>query len=169
METPQRALVAELFIPGEPRPKARARHVRRSGRTYTYTPKSTVAQEEAVMRAFRETVPYWKTDLDSGFEVDVDCRISTRVRRDTDNLAKLVIDALNGVVWGDDTQVFSLRVRKQLVGPEDACTRVTIWRWRPNPLDRRHRRCAVCGESFSVPAASSRNYCQPGRCGKEAV
>lgn len=34
------------------------------------------------------------------------------VKPDADNVAKLVLDALNGVAWEDDTQVVSLTVRK---------------------------------------------------------
>lgn len=35
------------------------------------------------------------------------------VRPDADNVAKLVLDALNGAAWEDDTQVVSLSVVKR--------------------------------------------------------
>lgn len=36
-------------------------------------------------------------------------------RPDLDNLVKLVLDALNGVLWNDDAQIFSLSAKKRYV------------------------------------------------------
>ena len=38
--------------------------------------------------------------------------LSRRLRGDTDNYAKLVMDALNGLAWLDDSQIVSLTVKK---------------------------------------------------------
>jgi len=45
--------------------------------------------------------------------------------KDVDNLVKLVLDALNGVVWDDDSQILALSASKQL--SVTACTRVTVY------------------------------------------
>ena len=43
--------------------------------------------------------------------VQLDCYPPDRRRRDIDNLAKVLFDALTGWVWTDDSQVKELRVR----------------------------------------------------------
>jgi Holliday junction resolvase RusA-like endonuclease len=40
-------------------------------------------------------------------------------RPDIDNLVKLGLDALNGVAYNDDGQVYCLNAEKCYVGPED--------------------------------------------------
>ena len=46
---------------------------------------------------------------------------------DTDNIAKAVMDAGNGILWQDDAQVASLTVRKYVAAQgEAAYTRVTV-------------------------------------------
>ena len=37
-----------------------------------------------------------------------------RRRRDADNAAKTIMDALNGIAWGDDSQVAELTVTRQV-------------------------------------------------------
>lgn len=46
---------------------------------------------------------------------------------DADNIAKMVMDALNRIVWEDDRQVVSLTVRKLYAAQgEEPCTAITI-------------------------------------------
>ena len=46
---------------------------------------------------------------------------------DVDNIAKLVLDALNGFAWDDDTQVAQLQVKKHpRTRDSEACTAVQI-------------------------------------------
>lgn len=98
--------------------KGRARH--RKGSGIEYTPRPTAQAMEAIKRAFLEA---------GGFPVPpgipVELHITTirppRARLpkmyvsepdlqkpDIDNVAKLVMDALNGVAWQDDSQVTQL-------------------------------------------------------------
>lgn len=107
--------------------KARPRVVRsRSGATHSYTPRATAEAEALVREAYEASVPGpYPTFPDGPVRVRVDCMRplpKSRPKRvewehdvykpDADNIAKLVLDALNGVAWGDDAQVVDLSVAK---------------------------------------------------------
>ncbi len=104
------------------RGKGRVRFVKATGRTYT--PDKTAEAMERIRQAF----------VAAGGELapkSVPVRVSITTARgmpkgrpkrvesepdvykpDCDNIAKLVLDALNGVAWADDTQVNMLSVQK---------------------------------------------------------
>ena len=96
-----------LLVP--PQPKGR----HRTGRGHTYTPAKTVAYEAAVkaawLRACPEAPPW---DLASWMRADI-VFVVARMSQDVDNLAKAVLDALNGAAYKDDSQVIELNVRKE--------------------------------------------------------
>ena len=49
------------------------------------------------------------------------------VRPDLDNYAKLVLDAVNGILWEDDSQVVGLKCAKLYVtGTDKPCTEIEI-------------------------------------------
>ena len=106
------------------RGKGRVRFVRQTGRTYT--PDETAAAMERIRMAFDRaarngarapkgspvcvSIDTWRPLPKSRpkrveFEPDV-------YKPDADNVAKLVLDALNGTAWSDDTQVTDLEVHK---------------------------------------------------------
>lgn len=102
--------------------KGRVRFVRGSG--MTYTPTETTNAMAEIQAAFLATKA---PKAPRGTEVFVDIFASRHlptsrpkrvksepdlVKPDIDNIAKLVLDALNGVAWVDDTQVTKLCVRK---------------------------------------------------------
>lgn len=116
-------LVAEFQVEGEPLPKERARVGKGGG----YTPERTRNAEEKVAWAFRFANRSWVEDPDGKFRVDATFVRTNKVRVDIDNLAKLVLDGLNNIVWKDDSQVVDLRVQK-LFRPEGS-TSVSIYRW----------------------------------------
>lgn len=121
-----------ITIPGEPCPKGRPRFSRRSGRAFT--PAKTQAAEQSLagralseLRAMGHAAPLegplelaalfvlpvppswprWKQDA---------ARLGTWLptgRPDADNYAKLLLDALNGVLFLDDGQVVRLDVSKR--------------------------------------------------------
>lgn len=93
-----------LWVDGEPIPKGRPRHNR--GRTFT--PARTLAAERVIRDAMYIEHPDLKANDTDRFAVTLTFYIKHRRRRDVDNLAKLVMDALNNVVWEDDSQVVSL-------------------------------------------------------------
>lgn len=108
----------ELFIPFLPVPKARARF----SKWGTYTPAKTRNAEqcykEYVVAVGREII-YGPLQVYLAFylpkpkskkkAVYPDCR------PDLDNYAKLVCDAMNGVLWKDDGQICSMRLEKRYV------------------------------------------------------
>jgi Holliday junction resolvase RusA-like endonuclease len=113
---------AVLFtVEGEPMSKARAR-VTRSG--HSYTPKGTVDAEKRVREAFEAT------GCDP-FSVPVGVELAffqgTRARKDIDNMAKLVMDALNNSAWSDDVQVSVLLARRVYVTKDRARTEIRIF------------------------------------------
>ena len=108
-----------FMVPGPPRPKGRPRLGRRG---LVYTPRQTRHYEEWV--AFmalqarvkcargpvRVTLRFWFAD---------------ERRRDLDNCAKAVLDALTGLAWDDDSQVHELHTERG-VDRENPRTEITI-------------------------------------------
>lgn len=95
-------------IDGEPTPKGRPRFSVIKGRAYAYTPEKTRAAEEAMRWHLRSAVT-GQPDNESAFHVRMVFAAKSK-RADADNFAKLVLDAANGIVWGDDRQVTRLIV-----------------------------------------------------------
>jgi Holliday junction resolvase RusA-like endonuclease len=114
------------FVAGKQRHRLDRRHAR------MYTPNETIRNEAAIrdaaLGAMREAYPELKGLL-FPFRVPVAVRIDvydslpkSRPKRtvsepntfkpDADNIAKLVMDGMNGVVWGDDSQVAEVHVVK---------------------------------------------------------
>lgn len=124
------------------RGKGRARFVRATGRAYTPTATSDAMAQ--VQAAFLGT---GAPKAPGGAPVSVSIRTERRlptgrpgrvggepdvVRPDADNVAKLVLDALNGVAWEDDAQVTALSVVKRDRTRRD-CERTEVrvtWRGR---------------------------------------
>ena len=52
--------------------------------------------------------------MDAAYSVKIEIYLPDRRRRDTDNVSKLVLDALTGVAWNDDAQVEDEDLRKSL-------------------------------------------------------
>jgi Holliday junction resolvase RusA-like endonuclease len=85
-------------------------------------------------RAFKKTVHNlavrqckkggWKT-TDARVKVRVLLTFPDRKRRDVDNI-KLLLDALEGVVYDDDSQIYELSIKKQIVkNVNHIC--LTVW------------------------------------------
>ena len=108
-----------IIVPGEPVPKARARTVR----GHSYTPERTLRAQQAVAWEARRT---WKlSPMRGSVRLGLVFRCGSRRRTDIDNLAKLVMDALNGVVWEDDSQIEELHVYR-FRGNEATGTTITV-------------------------------------------
>lgn len=125
----------KFTVPGKPQPKQRPRFTR-AGRPYT--PSETVLYEQAVQEAFKESGgaefegPV-KAYITLFFEIP---KSYTKKRRaaceineerptgknhgDCDNLAKAILDSLNGIAYKDDSRVVSLEVHKLWGYPERA-------------------------------------------------
>ena len=107
-ETVSHDRIASYFtVPGEPVSKARARTTIKGGKATTYTPASTVAAEEVIRGYYLAGERHFTTNVER-----VGVRIffyrKNNIRRDIDNMAKLILDALNKAVWADDHQIDEL-------------------------------------------------------------
>ena len=96
-------------VPGVPVPKERPR---RAPSGHWYTPKATRQYEHKVAthalqarRGRRSRGPY---------EVTIRLYFPDRRRRDADNVTKAIADALNGIVWSDDSEITRLVVEKDV-------------------------------------------------------
>lgn len=116
----------EFTIPGEP--KAKARH-RTTKQGFNYTPKETVEYEnwvkqcfmlehgqamlegqvKAVIRAYFGIPKSYSKKKRREIEEGI---LRPTKRPDTDNLAKAILDSLNGIAYKDDSAVVTLQVEK---------------------------------------------------------
>lgn len=116
-----------IVLGGDPASKSRPRFNGNGKQAYTEA-KTTTAQDSIgwrVKAALKGNRPV------DGHELTVHIKFfcATRQRRDIDNMAKLVLDACNGVLWGDDAQVAVLNVsRERGVGGAVARTELTVFR-----------------------------------------
>jgi len=99
-----------ITIPGRPVPKGRPRLGIRGRKAYVYTPPETRKYEKIVG---------WvaKSQGCQPIEgpVSVSMHVFCRGKMDVDNVAKSVLDGLNGVAYEDDDQVVELLVKKHKV------------------------------------------------------
>lgn len=96
-----------IIIPGRPIPKGRPRLGVRGRTTYVYTPPETKEYEKIVGWIAKSA---GCRPVEGPVSVALD--VFTRRKLDVDNIAKSVLDGLNGVAYWDDDQVVDLRVRK---------------------------------------------------------
>lgn len=119
-----------IYIPGDPVGKERPRHTR-SG--HTYTPEKTKAYEAKVAACFLKArgkrtdgpvfvaitaympIPKRATKADRA-AMEAGARLPMK-RPDADNIAKVCMDALNGLAYHDDAQVIGLSVLKRYGEP----------------------------------------------------
>lgn len=118
----------DFVIQGKVQAKQRPRFNRYSGRTYT--PNETIAYENWVRTCYLEKYKDkevmekpLRVTIKAYFEIPkstskkrkqqmMDNEILPMVKPDTDNIAKGVLDSLNGIAYKDDKQVVELIVNK---------------------------------------------------------
>lgn len=110
-------LLGEIFIPGEPRVKARPRFrvfpgAGKKSSVSTYTPEDTRIAERAVAEAWKALGVEMDDDPAAGYAVECRFIYWNRRAKDLDNLAKAVLDGLNGVAYPDDKQIVSFSASK---------------------------------------------------------
>ena len=104
---------------GEPRSKQRPMVTKRG----TFTRPETVAAEKEIRDLWRSlgVDPFTHHVI-----VEIDFFNGNRRRRDLDNMAKLVLDALNGEAYDDDHRVVELNLRKFFTDKDNARSVITI-------------------------------------------
>lgn len=109
-------------VEGTPRPWARPRFNAKTGAFYTdsavkeYTEKVQIAASEAMKGHQAARVPVIVT-----LHFYRKRQVDTRAFGDIDNLTKTILDAMNGIVYDDDSRVVSIAVRK-LVSNNEHCS-----------------------------------------------
>lgn len=111
----------------DPASKARARFTNKGGKIRSYTPNETLAAERIVAASFRAVAGGYKPEPGKFYSIEATFYCGTRQRRDVDNMAKLLLDGLNGVAYPDDNAVLDLHVSKRYVARSEARTEVRIW------------------------------------------
>lgn len=121
----------KITIPGPPVGKGRPRAVVQGGKIHTYTPAATAEYEAKVRHCWRAArLPGFDADTPVAVTITayhpVPASASKKARQamegntvfpmrkpDADNIAKAVLDALNGLAYADDKQVVCLTVCKR--------------------------------------------------------
>ena len=121
-------------IVGEPQGKGRPRFSTRGGFVKTYTPEKTASYENFVKVCYLNKYKGQKLDGEIIAEITayfsipksfskkkrseaIEGKIMPTKKPDTDNIAKTILDSLNGIAFEDDKQVVALLVKK-LYGEE---------------------------------------------------
>lgn len=113
----------KFTVPGQPKGKQRPRICRINGRNVTYTPRQTIEYEKLV-RVRYNAVSKVKFQKDEPLEISILALFSIpqhaskklkqlmlngdvlpTKKPDSDNIIKIILDALNGVAYHDDNQV----------------------------------------------------------------
>lgn len=123
-----------ITIPIKPVPKGRPRATicTKRGRVKFYTPKATADYERAIAETWKQATKNFKYDREQPLYVNLvfglpiakstpkykaeqmaQGIIRHTKKPDADNLAKAVMDALNGVAWEDDSQVVKVSIFKE--------------------------------------------------------
>ena len=118
----------EFIIPGKAQAKQRPKFNRFSGRAYT--PKQTVEYENWVKTCYFEKyrgqkplekplkvkiIAYYEVPKSASKKKKLQMlhnEIFPTIKPDTDNIAKSILDSLNGIAYLDDKQVVKLEVEK---------------------------------------------------------
>ncbi len=99
------AVLLRAVIPGDPVPKGRPRLVVGAGRPHVHTPRRTARAEEHVGWHVREALPAGFQPITEPIAISLRFWLGSQRARDLDNLVKLCWDALNKIVWEDDSQI----------------------------------------------------------------
>lgn len=124
-------LYQKFIVNGAPRGKQRARtfYNARMGKMQSITPEATKDYESLIRWSFKQAGGEYAGDKDIKLRIAavypipksfskskrqeaIEGRIFPKVKPDIDNIAKSVLDALNGVCYADDKQVVDLAVYK---------------------------------------------------------
>lgn len=143
-------LLGEIEIVGEVVGKQRPRATSFGGRVKVYTPKKSQNYEARVAMAWRENfkgdpttkpvavfivacLPLVKCDYNSKGEPNKHGerkllgKEKPMKKPDIDNIAKSILDGLNGVAFADDSQIVSLEVRKTYGTMAKATVRIYVY------------------------------------------
>ena len=102
-------------IPGEPCAKGRPRFSRQGQFVRTYTPAKTVNYESLVGMISMTVKAYYpipKSASKKAHRQMATGEVRPTKKPDTDNVLKIVADALNGIAYKDDSQIVTSHIEK---------------------------------------------------------
>lgn len=120
-----------FFVPGTPQGKGRPRAVARGKFVRMYTPQKTATYESTVALFASQAMagqPLFEGPVAVSVSIEMPVPASWSKKKqsqaaagtlfptgkpDADNVLKALFDAMNGVVWVDDTQVVQIECRKR--------------------------------------------------------
>ena len=134
----------EFEVIGKIQPKQRPRFMRRGSFIQTYTPKATLDYQKLVADSYIEKYGNIKPltgalimEIDAFFNVPKSYSKKKKAslvgkpnmqhNGDIDNIAKSVLDGLNGVAYEDDTIIYDLHIRKFYSDDDIERVEVKIW------------------------------------------
>ena len=123
---------AYFVVDGKPQGKARARtfYNPKLGRVQSMTPENTVLYENQIKHCYAQQAgarwfnkeplamcitafyPIPKSTTKKDRQLICSGKLFPTKKPDIDNIAKVICDALNGVAYGDDTQIIKLSILK---------------------------------------------------------
>jgi Holliday junction resolvase RusA-like endonuclease len=100
----------QIEVPGEPKAAQRPKVVKRGRQSIAIKADDDVAAQARVADAWKDQVPgsLWTPEPDRQYGLRIVFRRGTYAHADLDNLAKTVLDGLNGLAYPDDHQVTRL-------------------------------------------------------------
>lgn len=128
-----------IVVYGEPRGKGRPRFAYGSG--HAYTDAATTEYEGKVKKAWKSENNFKFSKMPTEVTIkaffSVPCSLSKKKRAalfgtpctkkpDADNIAKIILDALNGIAYEDDSQIIRLKVVKTYVMKEEELPRAEV-------------------------------------------
>jgi len=133
----------EFEVIGKIQPKQRPRFVKRGAYIQTYTPEPTLKYQKLVADSYLEKYGNLK-ELTGALSVEITAffnvpksyskkrrrelygKPNTQHNGDIDNIAKSVLDGLNGIAYDDDTIIYDLHITKYYVTSDEDTERVVV-------------------------------------------
>lgn len=124
-------------VPGQPQAQKRVRFARRGNSVHTFNASS--ADRDAVA-VFARVAMGSRPPMEGPRHATIEFYLKAPQRKptpwpsktpDLDNLIKLVLDAMNGIVYVDDAQIVTLEAKKYYAGERGPETRVYVELPRP--------------------------------------
>jgi len=119
--------IFEFYILTAPKPKGRPRFARRGNFVSTYSDPKTKAYEQMLKTALSEKWDQLALPKDIPLKVEIVFYMQAPKKRtsfyptnrpDLDNLLKSILDAMNGVIFEDDSSIVSLDASKRFSDSE---------------------------------------------------
>lgn len=153
-DVPADAVVVRGCHDGEPMPKQRPRL---SQKGHIYTPGSTKDHQRALAAIVKSQIGNVAPDAEWAYGVRVIFYVQTYHRKDVDNLQKTLLDAINEVVFQDDSQVKEL-MGWSVIDFQRPRTEFVVYRL--HKIEREQGVCVRCGKKYRrYQSWKTRLYC----------